>query len=66
MAAQYELNLRDYWRIIRKKKIILIVTVVMLGGFSFFFAMMNKPTPLYQATTSLKIDKSTDITEMYM
>ncbi len=64
--AQYELNLRDYWRIIRKKKIIVIVTVVMLGGFSFFFAMMNKPTPMYQATTSLKIDKSTDLTGMYM
>ncbi|MCK4641369.1 MAG: hypothetical protein KAU06_08525, partial [Candidatus Marinimicrobia bacterium] len=64
--AQYELNLRDYWRIIRKKKIIVIVTVVMLGSFSFFFAMMNKPSPMYQAITSLKIDKSTDLTGMYM
>ncbi len=64
--ASYELNLRDYWRIIKKKKIIVIVTVVMLGGFSFFFAMMNKPTPMYQATASLKIDKSTDLTGMYL
>ena len=44
----YELNLRDYWRIIKKKKIIVIITVVMLSSFSLFFAILNKPTPLYQ------------------
>lgn len=64
--AQYELNIRDYWRIIKKKRLIVIVTVIMLGGFSFFFAMMNKPTPLYQATTTLKIEKSTDLTGLYL
>ncbi len=55
----YELNLRDYWRIIKKKKIIVIITVVMLSSFSLFFAILNKPTPLYQATASLKIQRST-------
>ena len=64
--ASYELNLRDYWRIIKKKRIIVIVTVFMLGSFSFFFALMNKPTPLYQSTASLKIEKSTDLTGMYL
>lgn len=64
--ASYELNLRDYWRIIKKKKIIVIVTVIMLGSFSFIFALMNKPTPMYQATASLKIEKSTDLTGMYL
>ena len=34
--AQYELNLRDYWRIMRKKKSIVIFTTLMLGFFSFF------------------------------
>ncbi|HCL00350.1 MAG TPA: hypothetical protein DHW42_09655, partial [Candidatus Marinimicrobia bacterium] len=64
--AQYELNLRDYWRIIKKKRLIVIVSVIMLGGFSFFFAMTNKPAPLYQATTTLKIEKSTDLTGLYL
>jgi len=64
--AQYELNLRDYWRIIKKKRLIVIVSVIMLGGFSFFFAMMNKPAPLYQATTTLKVEKSTDLTGLYL
>ena len=64
--AQYELNLRDYWRIIRKKKVIVIVTVIMLSGFSFFFAMMNKPEPLYRAVSTLRIEKSTDLTGLYL
>ena len=63
---QYELNLRDYWRIIKKKKIIVIVTIIMLGGFSMIFAIMNKPTPLYQASSSLKIERQTNLMGLYL
>ncbi|NLA22677.1 MAG: hypothetical protein GX870_06520, partial [Candidatus Marinimicrobia bacterium] len=64
--AHYELNLRDYWRIIKKRKIIIIVTLVLLTCFSLIFAIMNRPTPLYRATASLKIEKSTNLTGLYM
>lgn len=62
----YELNLRDYWRIIKKKKIIVVVTLVMLSGFSLIFAIMNRPTPLYRSTSSLKIERNTSLTGLYM
>ncbi|MFH1212557.1 MAG: polysaccharide biosynthesis tyrosine autokinase [Candidatus Neomarinimicrobiota bacterium] len=62
----YELNLRDYWRIIKKKKIIVTVTLVMLSGFSLIFAIMNRPTPLYRATASLKIERNTNLSGLYM
>ena len=62
----YELNLRDYWRIIKKKKIIVIVTVIMLSGFSMMFAIINRPDPLYRVTSSLKIEKSTNLTGLYL
>jgi len=64
--AYYELNLRDYWRIIRKKKVIVIVTLIMLSGFSLIFAIMNRPTPLYRATASLKIERNTSLSALYM
>ncbi|HRS90569.1 MAG TPA: polysaccharide biosynthesis tyrosine autokinase [Candidatus Marinimicrobia bacterium] len=64
--AHYELNLRDYWRIIKKRKIIIIVTLVLLTCFSLIFAIMNRPTPLYRAIASLKIEKSTNLTGLYM
>ena len=53
----YDINLRDYWRIIRKKRAIVISTVVMMGLFSFLFAYFLKPIPQYEATASVKIEK---------
>jgi len=62
---QYELNLRDYWRIIKKKKVIVITTVILLGTFSFIFALMNKPEPIYQAVASLKIERASSLAGLY-
>lgn len=64
--AQYELNLRDYWRIIRKKKAIVIFTALMLGFFSFFFSSLQKPTPIYRATASVKMEQSSTVSGLYM
>jgi len=49
----YELNLRDYWRIIKKKRMIVIVTLIMLSLFSLIFAIMNRPEPLYTVLNSV-------------
>ncbi len=64
--AQYELNLRDYWRIIRKKKSIVIFTTLMLGFFSFFFASFQKPTPIYEATARVKVEQTSTVAGLYL
>ena len=64
--AQYELSLRDYWRIMRKKKAIVIFTTLILGFFSFFFASFQKPTPIYQATARVKIEQSSTVSGLYL
>ncbi|MGR3302274.1 MAG: GumC family protein [Candidatus Scalindua sp.] len=64
--AQYELNLRDYTRILRKRKFIVIFSTVMLGFFSLFFAILIKPIPLYKATSSVKVDASTTMAGLYI
>ena len=64
--AQYELNLRDYTRILRKRKFIVIFSTVMLGFFSLFFATLIKPIPLYKATSSVKVDTSTTMAGLYI
>ena len=64
--AQYELNLRDYTRILRKRKFIVVFSTVMLGFFSLFFATMIKPIPLYKATSSVKVDASTTMAGLYI
>ena len=64
--AEYELNLRDYTRILRKRKFIIIFSTVMLGFFSLFFATMIKPIPLYKATSSVKVDVSSTMAGLYI
>jgi capsular exopolysaccharide synthesis family protein len=56
--AQYELNLRDYWWIIRKKKFIIVFSAAMLGLFSFIFAYSRKPVDVFRASVSLKYEQT--------
>ncbi|MBW1696659.1 MAG: AAA family ATPase [Deltaproteobacteria bacterium] len=53
---QYDVDLRDYWRIIRKRKLTIIFMVVMVGLSSYGFAKMKEPAPRYEATASVKIE----------
>ncbi|MBI4620317.1 MAG: polysaccharide biosynthesis tyrosine autokinase [Desulfobacterales bacterium] len=64
--TQYDLSLRDYWRILRKRKIIVVFATLLLGFFSFSFAIFQKPIPLYEASSSVKVEESTSLTGLYM
>ena len=64
--AQYELNLRDYLRVLRKRKLIVIFAAASLGFFSFFFATLQKPIPVYRAASSVKVEKSTTAAGLYV
>ncbi|OPX41384.1 MAG: hypothetical protein B1H13_02390 [Desulfobacteraceae bacterium 4484_190.3] len=64
--AQYDINLRDYWRVIKKRKFIIVFTVLAMGLFSLIFAIMGKPVPLYRASASVKIEKTGSVTGLYI
>ena len=64
--AEYDLNLRDYTRILRKRKFIIMFSTIMLGFFSLFFATMIKPIPLYKATSSVKVEASATMAGLYI
>ncbi|MEK6545193.1 MAG: Wzz/FepE/Etk N-terminal domain-containing protein, partial [Nitrospinota bacterium] len=66
MAKKYELDIRDYLRILRKRKAVIIFTTLMLGIFSFFFATLQKPIPLYKASSSVKVERSSTATGLYL
>ena len=53
--SKYDLNLRDYWRILRRRKNIVILSILLLGSFSTSLATIHKPPPLYEATASVKV-----------
>ena len=58
MPMTYDLNLREYWRTIRKRKVIVIFTIVMMTLFSFIFSILGRPTPIYKTSASVKVEKS--------
>lgn len=64
--AKYDLNLRDYWRVIRKRKFIIVFTTIVLGAFSFLFSILTQPVPLYQATASVKVEQTGSVTGLYL
>jgi polysaccharide biosynthesis transport protein len=63
--AQYDLNLRDYWRTIRKRKFIVLFTTVCMTIFSLFWALFGQPAPIYKTSVSVKVEKSGALTGLY-
>lgn len=59
--AQYDLNLRDYWRILRKRKWIVGLITVAFAAMAFAFAEVQQPDPVYQATAVVKYERTTTL-----
>lgn len=64
--VQYDFNLRDYYRILRKRRALIIFTMLSLGFFSLLFAFTGTPTPLYKSTASIKVEKSSSVSGLYV
>ena len=56
---KYDLNLREYLRIIKRRKLVILFTVIVMGIFSFISAILGKPVPIYKTFATVKIEKST-------
>lgn len=59
--TQYDLSLRDYWRIIRRRKWLVIAVFVLSGVVSFAMALLAAPSPLYQATASVRFERTVNM-----
>jgi len=59
--AQYDLNLRDYWRILRKRRGVVAVVALTFGAMAYVFAEVQKPQPMYQATAVVKFERTTTL-----
>jgi capsular exopolysaccharide synthesis family protein len=59
--AQYDVDLREYWQIIRKRKTYILLMVLIVAICSFGFAKFKEPVPLYEAVAAIKIERSANI-----
>jgi len=55
------LNLRDYWRILRKRKGVVAVVTLAFASMAYVFAEVQKPSPIYQATAVVKFERMTTL-----
>lgn len=56
--AQYDINLREYFRIIRRRRGIVIIVPLLFGLSAFALALLQTPTPLYQATAVVRVERA--------
>jgi uncharacterized protein involved in exopolysaccharide biosynthesis len=63
--AQYDINLREYWRILKKRKLVILLITLLLGLFSTSFAILKKPAPLYITVCLIEIQKSPVLEGLY-
>ena len=54
--AQYEMNLRDYWFIVRRRRVTIALCTIVAAAFSFWFAQQK--VPIYQTSASVKYEPS--------
>lgn len=63
--AQYDVDLREYWRIVRKRKFTVLVIAVIIGVFSTSFAILKAPTPIYDTVCVIEIKKEPIVEGVY-
>ena len=63
--AQYDINLREYWRVLRKRKYIVIFITLLLTAFFTFYSILSAPPALYTSTCSIKFEKEATLEGLY-
>lgn len=56
--AQYELNVLDYWLIIRKRKGTILLSTALVVVFTLALTQFLKPPPVYEASARVKFERS--------
>ncbi len=61
--AQYELNVIDYWLILKKRKYLILLAAGLVLLFTFLFSEIFKPSPLYEASARVKFDRTSTMAQ---
>ncbi len=56
--AQYDINLREYFRIVRRRKGIIILVPLLFALSAFTLALLQAPKPLYQAKAVVRVERA--------
>ncbi len=60
--AQYDVNLRDYLRILRRRKGIIVLVPLIFAVASFALALLQTPRPLYRVNALVRFERAINVT----
>ena len=60
--AQYDVNLRDYLRILRRRKGIIVLVPLIFAVASFAVALLQTPRPLYRVNALVRFERAINVT----
>jgi len=63
--AQYDVDLREYWRILEKRKWIVFLVTIFVGILTTALAVLKAPAPIYRSVCSIKFEKETTVEGLY-
>jgi polysaccharide biosynthesis transport protein len=64
--AQYELNVIDYWLILKKRRYLILVSALLVVFFTFLFSEFFKPAPIYEAVARVKFERNTTVAQQLL
>ncbi len=64
--AQYELNVIDYWLILKKRKYLIVLSAVLVVVFTFLFSEFFKPAPIYEAVARVKFERNATVAQQLL
>lgn len=64
--AQYELNVLDYWLIVKKRKGTILLSAGLVVAFTLALTQYVKPAPIYEASTRVKFERSSTFTSLLL
>jgi succinoglycan biosynthesis transport protein ExoP len=63
--AQYDINLREYWRILKKRKLVVMAFAIGFGLFSVLLTVLKAPEPIYASVCSIKFEREATVEGLF-
>jgi capsular exopolysaccharide synthesis family protein len=64
--AQYELNVLDYWLIVKKRKFTIAATAALVIACTVLLTQLITPDPVYEATARVKFDRASSVANLLL
>ncbi len=64
--AQYELNVLDYWLIVKKRRYTIAATAALVIASTIILSQIIQPNPLYEASARVKFDRTSSVANLLL